>query len=78
MWRSTTQAPSATAATDDAMGLYAKNFAIVAIPALSQPLPNVPNDFASRLVKNDFAWAAKNRQRILDEWKKRYGDKAEK
>jgi iron(III) transport system substrate-binding protein len=64
------------AATDEAMGLYAKNFAIVAIPALSQPLPNVPNDFAARLVKNDFAWAAANRERILAEWSKRYESKA--
>ena len=43
------------------MALYAANFAIVAVPSLSKPLPNVPADYASRLVKNDFAWAAKNR-----------------
>jgi iron(III) transport system substrate-binding protein len=64
------------AITDEAMALYAKNFAIVAVPALSQPLPNVPADYASRLVKNDFAWAAKNRDRILAEWSKRYDSKA--
>jgi iron(III) transport system substrate-binding protein len=62
--------------SDAAMALYAKNFAIVAVPALSQPLPNVPADYASRLVKNDFAWAAKNRDRILAEWSKRYESKA--
>ena len=62
--------------TDEAMALYANNFAIVAVPALSKPLPNVPADYASRLVKNDFAWAAKNRDRILAEWEKRYGSKA--
>src|SRR4030095_15576920 len=62
--------------TDDAMALYANNFAIVAVPAMSKPLPNVPADYASRLVKNDFAWAAKNRDRILAEWEKRYGSKA--
>ena len=45
-------------------------------PALSKPLPNVPADYASRLVKNDFAWAAKNRDRILAEWSKRYESKA--
>jgi len=62
--------------TDEAMGLYAANFAIVAVPALSKPLPNVPADYGSRLVKNDFAWAAKNRDRILAEWSKRYESKA--
>ena len=62
--------------SDDAMALYAKNFAIVAVPALSKPLPNVPADYASRLVKNDFAWAAKNRDKILAEWSKRYESKA--
>jgi iron(III) transport system substrate-binding protein len=64
------------AVSDAAMALYAKNFAIVAVKALSQPLPNVPADYASRLVKNDFAWAAKNREAILAEWAKRYESKA--
>jgi iron(III) transport system substrate-binding protein len=62
--------------SDAAMALYAANFAIVAVPSLSKPLPNVPADYASRLVKNDFAWAAKNRDRILAEWSKRYESKA--
>jgi len=64
------------AISDAAMALYANNFAIVAVPALSKPLPNVPADYASRLVKNDFAWAAKNRDKILAEWSKRYESKA--
>ncbi|HTN49766.1 MAG TPA: putative 2-aminoethylphosphonate ABC transporter substrate-binding protein [Burkholderiaceae bacterium] len=64
------------AASDDAMALYAANFAIVAVPALSKPLPNVPADYASRLVKNDFGWAATNRDKILAEWSKRYESKA--
>jgi iron(III) transport system substrate-binding protein len=62
--------------SDAAMALYANNFAIVAVPSLSKPLPNVPADYGSRLVKNDFAWAAKNRDRILAEWSKRYESKA--
>jgi iron(III) transport system substrate-binding protein len=62
--------------SDAAMALYAKNFAIVAVPSLSQPLPNVPADYASRLVKNDFAWASANRDKILAEWSKRYESKA--
>ena len=64
------------AASDAAMALYANNFAIVAVPSQSKPLPNVPADYGSRLAKNDFMWAAKNRDRILAEWSKRYESKA--
>jgi iron(III) transport system substrate-binding protein len=62
--------------TDAAMALYGANFAIVAVPSLSKPLPNVPADYGQRLVKNDFAWAAANRDKILAEWSKRYESKA--
>ena len=64
------------AISDAAMALYAKNFAIVAVKALSQPLPNVPANYASMLAKNDFQWAANNRDKILAEWSKRYESKA--
>jgi len=65
------------ASSRPAMELYAKNYAIVAMPGVAQPLPNVPADYEKRLVKNDFAWAAKNRDRILAEWSKRYDAKSE-
>jgi iron(III) transport system substrate-binding protein len=64
------------AVSDPAMALYAKNFAIVAVPSLSQSLPNVPANYGSMLAKNDFAWAAKNRDKILAEWSRRYESKA--
>ena len=64
------------AVSDPAMALYAKNFAIVAVPSLSQPLPNVPANYGAMLAKNDFAWAAKNRDKILAEWSRRYESKA--
>lgn len=57
--------------------LFARNFAIVAIPSRSRPLDFIPADYEQRLVKNDFAWSAKNRERILTEWNKRYNAKAE-
>ena len=66
----------AWAVSAPAMALYAKNFAIVAVPSLSQPLPNVPANYGSMLAKNDFAWAAKNRDKILAEWSRRYESKA--
>lgn len=64
-------------ATPGAMELYAKNFAVLAMPGIAKPLDFVPADYEKRLVKNDFAWSAKNRDRVLVEWNKRYNAKAE-
>src|SRR5688572_8974689 len=66
------------ASSKDAMLLYGKNFAITAQPGLAPPLANVPKDYEARLVKMDFKWAADNRERILDEWTRRYNSKTEK
>ena len=66
------------ASSKNAMKLYGKNFAITAQPGVAEPLANVPKDYESRLVKMDFGWSAKNRERILAEWNKRYNAKAEK
>jgi iron(III) transport system substrate-binding protein len=63
-------------ATPEAMALFAKNFAVVAIPGIAKPLDYVPADYENRLIKNDFAWEAKNRDRILAEWTKRYDSKS--
>ena len=64
-------------ATPEAMELFAKNFAVVAVPGIAKPLDFVPADYEQRLVKNDFAWSAKNRDKILGEWTKRYDAKSE-
>ena len=65
------------ASSKDAMMLYGKNFAITAQPGVAAPLANVPKDYEQRLVKMNFDWAAENRERILDEWNKRYNAKSE-
>ncbi|MFL6691642.1 MAG: putative 2-aminoethylphosphonate ABC transporter substrate-binding protein [Ramlibacter sp.] len=65
------------ASSKDAMLLYGKNFAITAQPGVAAPLANVPKDYEARLVKMDFSWAADNRERILDEWTRRYNAKTE-
>ena len=64
-------------ATREANELYNKSYAIVAMPGVAKPLPNLPANYEQMLVKNDFGWAAKNRERILAEWNKRYNAKAE-
>jgi iron(III) transport system substrate-binding protein len=63
--------------TQEANQAYAKNFAIVAHPAVKPNLPHIPADLEKRLIKNDFAFAAKNRDKILTEWNKRYAAKSE-
>ena len=63
--------------TREANEVYAKSYAIVAMPGVAKPLPNLPPNYEQLLVKNDFGWAAKNRERILAEWNKRYNAKAE-
>ncbi|CAM8630370.1 AfuA ABC-type Fe3+ transport system, periplasmic component [Burkholderiales bacterium] len=63
--------------TREANELYAKNFAVVAIPGVQQKLEFIPADLEKRLIKNDFAKAAADRERILKEWSRRYEGKAE-
>jgi len=63
-------------ASTEAMQLYSANFAVLAVPGIAKPLEFVPADYEKRLVKNDFAWSAKNRSAILAEWSKRYESKA--
>lgn len=64
-------------ASREANELYAKNFAITAIPGIATRLKHVPTDYEQRLVKNDFNWIGKHRDSLLNEWQKRYGAKSE-
>jgi iron(III) transport system substrate-binding protein len=57
--------------------LYGATRSVVAIPGLAKPVAYMPDDLGDRIMKQDFAWAAKNRDRILAEWESRYGTKAE-
>ena len=63
--------------SDDAMKIYAKSYAILAKPEFQQPIANLPADISSKLIKNDFEWAANERTAILEEWQKRYDGKSE-
>src|SRR6476620_1209012 len=63
-------------ATPEAMALFANNFAVVAMPGVAKPLEFIPADYEKRLIKNDFDWSAKNRDKILAEWTKRYNGKS--
>lgn len=66
------------AVTSDANKLYAANFAVLALPEAQEKHEFIPADLEKRLARNDFNWAAANRDRILAEWSRRYEAKAEK
>ena len=59
------------AISDEAMALYAKYFAAVAVAGLPVP-EGLPKDISKVVYPNDFDWSAQNRDRILAEWQKRY------
>ncbi|MFO1106630.1 MAG: putative 2-aminoethylphosphonate ABC transporter substrate-binding protein [Amaricoccus sp.] len=65
------------AVSDDAMKIYAENFAILANPAFEKPIAGLPTDIRDKLIKNDFEWAANERAEILDKWQARFGAKSE-
>lgn len=63
-------------ASKPANELYSKTYAAVAHPDVKNIPQNYPADAEKGMVKNDFAWMAENRERILAEWSKRYESKA--
>ncbi len=56
---------------------YAENFAVVAYPGVAKPSEHRPASVDALMIKNDFEWAAKNRDRVLSEWTRRYDGKSE-
>lgn len=65
------------AISETVMKEYGKSFAITAAPT-GEPVPQgYPANPKAQLAKNDLGWAAKNRDRILAEWTRRYDGKSE-
>ena len=60
-----------------AQKIYNEEYAVVAMPGIAKPVKNFPPGIEDKMIKNDFKWAASNRIRILDEWRKRYDGKTE-
>jgi iron(III) transport system substrate-binding protein len=65
-------------ATKEANQAYSKNFAIVGPPGGQARAAAHPGRPREALIKNDFAYSAKNRDKILAEWQKRYAVKTGK
>ncbi|MCA0270711.1 MAG: putative 2-aminoethylphosphonate ABC transporter substrate-binding protein [Proteobacteria bacterium] len=60
-----------------AMEQYNVGYAVLAMDGVAKEVEFLPADLESKLIKNDFEWAANNRAKILDEWTKRYDSKSE-
>lgn len=56
--------------------LYSQTYAVVAHPDVKNTPDGYPENMEAKLIDNDFAWMAANRERILAEWSKRYESKA--
>jgi len=63
--------------TEKANRIYNEEYAVVAMPGIAKPVKNFPPGIESKMIQNDFQWAASNCIRILDEWRKRYDGKSE-
>ncbi len=64
-------------ASKEANQISSNWWAVVAYPGVAKKLEDIPDNYEKLLAKNDINWAAKNRERILAEWSKRYEGKAE-
>jgi iron(III) transport system substrate-binding protein len=59
------------AVTDESMKIAAQVFAAVGVAGMPVP-EGLPKEISKVVFPNDFDWSAKNRDRILAEWQKRY------
>ncbi|WP_213953711.1 putative 2-aminoethylphosphonate ABC transporter substrate-binding protein [Variovorax sp. dw_954] len=64
-------------ASKEANQVTANWWAVVAYPGVAKKLEGIPENYEKLLSKNDLNWSAKNRDRILTEWSKRYDGKSE-
>jgi iron(III) transport system substrate-binding protein len=62
--------------SEEAMKLYAPGYEAVAMKDVPNPVKELEN-VKEKFAKNDFSWAAANRERILKEWQRRYDAKSE-
>ena len=58
--------------------IYARQYPIVAQNFDYPKMPGIPGDIEDKLIRNNLAWFAFNRERILTEWRRRFESKSEK
>ena len=66
------------AASRKANEMYSRYLALVALAGVKSEIPFYPPGVEQSMIKNDFAWAAGNRERIIGEWRMRYDAKTER
>lgn len=65
------------AISSTAMKNYANTYGLISIENYINPPEGFPADPMNQLIKNDFEWAATNREKILEQWIVRYDSKSE-
>ena len=65
------------AMTRPAMEAYGSRYEVTALPVTVKKPDHFPAEVEKKLIKNDFAWSAKEQARIIAEWRKRYDAKSE-
>ena len=65
------------AVSKDANKLYNESYAVVALPGVAKPVEYYPEKPEAMMIKNNFKWAAANRDTILKEWINRYDSKSD-
>ncbi|MGP4673932.1 putative 2-aminoethylphosphonate ABC transporter substrate-binding protein [Agrobacterium salinitolerans] len=63
--------------TKEANEMYNVGYAVVAYPGVAKAVEFLPADIPSKMIKNDFEWAANHRGEILKEWQRRFDAKSE-
>ena len=64
------------AASPGANQLYARFYPVVAHPAVAPDAARRPSIAEARMIRTDLSWVADNRERVLNEWARRYAVKA--
>ena len=62
--------------SEDANRLYNEDYAVISIPSLAAAVQYYPDQPLTKMIDNDFYWAADNRKRILAEWTSRFDGKS--
>lgn len=65
------------AISDEAMKMYSKVYPVIGAKMEVEVPDGYPEDPETQLIKNDFDWAAANRERILEEWSQRFEGRSE-
>ncbi|UUM32368.1 putative 2-aminoethylphosphonate ABC transporter substrate-binding protein [Vibrio japonicus] len=65
------------AVSKEANKLYNASYAVVALPGIAKPIEHYPEKPEAMMIKNNFKWAAANRDSILKEWINRYDSKSD-